>query len=412
MALRCFVAMALGHQDTDKVYDDLIAPTLRNRGVTPIRIDRIEFNEDIDDRIILELQRCDFALADLTYARPSVYFEAGFAQRKVPVVYTCRKDHLYPEADDAFGNFRVHFDLQMKNIIPWSSPSSRDFAKRLTRRIDQTIRPLLRLKESERAERQEAEQFSVLSVEDRVKRILTLGISQFEIAGYKEIVGETNPYIGDGFPVPIPYGLFDRWQTARLQFRRILPLEARWLGMKSVGGTVCTVFLHVAATITKKLLALLYDSLLVKPIYNLSPQTERGTISRLDEHIFVYSLQKVATSRVMLCLPDFHFEPDHAEFIRMTKQVVPKGRMPEYSEVYALAGNIERGPFLLRNPKEAISGLNIFAVHGRSFQRYGNAIGATKTITRHIHVHIIDTIKSEGAFLSTLSAVLQRNQVL
>lgn len=129
MALICFVAMAFGYKDTDKVYDHLIAPILRNKDVEPVRIDCIEFNDDIDDRIISELKRCDFAVADLTYARPSVYFEAGFAQRSVPIIYTCRKDHFSPSADDQFGNLRVHFDLQMKNIIPWSSSSDSKFAK-------------------------------------------------------------------------------------------------------------------------------------------------------------------------------------------------------------------------------------------------------------------------------------------
>src|SRR5215472_9716952 len=52
---------------------------------------RLEHNDDIDKRIMKEIKACDFAIADLTYARPSVYFEAGFAQRSVPV--TSRKDH-------------------------------------------------------------------------------------------------------------------------------------------------------------------------------------------------------------------------------------------------------------------------------------------------------------------------------
>src|SRR6267143_392191 len=92
--LKCFVAMAIGHEETDAVYDGLIAPTLRNKRVRPVRVDRIEHNEDIDDKIISEIETCDFMVADLTFARPSVYFEAGYAQRKVPVIYTGRKDHL------------------------------------------------------------------------------------------------------------------------------------------------------------------------------------------------------------------------------------------------------------------------------------------------------------------------------
>src|SRR2546428_14146756 len=117
------------------MYDCLIAPTLRNKRFSPLRVDRIEHNEDIDDKIISEIETCDFMVADLTFARPSVYFEAGYAQRQVPVIYTGRKDHLSGRTNDQFGNFRVHFDLQMKNIIPWSSPRDKNFAKRLAKRV-------------------------------------------------------------------------------------------------------------------------------------------------------------------------------------------------------------------------------------------------------------------------------------
>jgi hypothetical protein len=82
------------------------------------------------------------------YARPSVYFEAGFAQRKVPVIYTSRQDHLKPQADDEFGNLRVHFDPLMRNIVPWSSSTDRHFAKKLTRRIKTVIAPILRDRET------------------------------------------------------------------------------------------------------------------------------------------------------------------------------------------------------------------------------------------------------------------------
>lgn len=83
--------MAFGREDTDKAYKKLVAPTLRHLKITPVRVDRIEHLEDINNKIMAELKKCDFALADLTYARPSVYFEAGYANREVPVVYTCRQ---------------------------------------------------------------------------------------------------------------------------------------------------------------------------------------------------------------------------------------------------------------------------------------------------------------------------------
>src|SRR5438045_52900 len=114
--LRCFVAMPFGFKDADEVYE-VAKKTLRPLGVLTARVDRIEHNDDIDDRIIAEIKEADIALADLTYARPSVYWEAGYAQRKIPVIYIARKDHL----DRTDPDLQVHFDLQMRNIIPWSS---------------------------------------------------------------------------------------------------------------------------------------------------------------------------------------------------------------------------------------------------------------------------------------------------
>src|SRR5580765_8219234 len=113
ITLRCFVAMRFEEQQTDKVYDRLIEPTLKRQQIVPIRIDRVEHNDNIDQRIIREIEHCDLALADLTFARPSVYFEAGYAERKVPVIYTCRKDHFKANPNDVGDNLRVHFDLQM-----------------------------------------------------------------------------------------------------------------------------------------------------------------------------------------------------------------------------------------------------------------------------------------------------------
>lgn len=78
--------MAFGRRETDQVYDRLIAPALRRLNISPIRVDRIEHFEDINNKIISELKKSDFAVAHLTFGRPSVYFEVGFAQGKVPVV--------------------------------------------------------------------------------------------------------------------------------------------------------------------------------------------------------------------------------------------------------------------------------------------------------------------------------------
>ncbi|HEY6156244.1 MAG TPA: hypothetical protein VIV88_02270 [Gemmatimonadales bacterium] len=133
---RCFVAMAFDHDDTDALYELHIRPVLRRNGVTPVIINRRHSNDDLNNQIIGQLDACDFAIADLTYARQSVYFEAGYAQRTVPVIYTVRTDHLKGgQADDR----RVHFDLQMKPLIRWSGPNDATFAARLERRLRATV---------------------------------------------------------------------------------------------------------------------------------------------------------------------------------------------------------------------------------------------------------------------------------
>lgn len=78
-------------------------------------------------------------IADLTYARPSVYFEAGYAQRAIPVIFTARSDHFREHDNDPNGNRHVHFDLKMRNIIAWSSPNDDAFPGRLTRRVTKVI---------------------------------------------------------------------------------------------------------------------------------------------------------------------------------------------------------------------------------------------------------------------------------
>src|SRR5215216_2868031 len=119
--MKCFVATAFGHDDVDAIFDCCVVPTLRKLSVTPLRVDRIEHNEDIDNKIFGLLDSADFVIADLTYARPSVCYEAGYAAGKSkPVIYIAKGDHFRARDDDQYGNFRVNFDLQMRNIIPWT----------------------------------------------------------------------------------------------------------------------------------------------------------------------------------------------------------------------------------------------------------------------------------------------------
>ena len=162
--------MAFGHDDCDQIYNRYILPILKKKHVEPIRVDMRQHKDDLNNYIIRMLKESDIALADLTYARPSVYYEAGFAERQIPVVYTARKDHLSrAQVDDGL---RVHFDLEMKKIIAWSSSSDRTFGSRLRQRLTYLLRPIREKIDTETALQADKEKFLSMSVHNRCQCVL------------------------------------------------------------------------------------------------------------------------------------------------------------------------------------------------------------------------------------------------
>ena len=126
-----FVAMWFD-KSMDAVWNQGIKAGIQDAGYRPVRIDGTEHNDKIDDRIISQIQRSRFIVADFTQgasgARGGVYYEAGFARGlNLPVIFTCRKDLI-----DA-----VHFDTRQFNHITWESTD--ELRTRLADRISATI---------------------------------------------------------------------------------------------------------------------------------------------------------------------------------------------------------------------------------------------------------------------------------
>jgi nucleoside 2-deoxyribosyltransferase len=103
---------------------------IQNAGYEPLRIDKKEHNNKIDDEIVAGIRRSKFLVADFTGHRGGVYFEAGLAMGLgLPVIWLCRKDDLE----------KTHFDARQYNFIVWDSDNLGELTTALQNRIEATI---------------------------------------------------------------------------------------------------------------------------------------------------------------------------------------------------------------------------------------------------------------------------------
>ena len=271
--MKCFIASAFGHEDVDAIYDRYVIPTLRKFSVMPLRVDRVEHNEDIDNKIFELLDSADFAIADLTYARPSVYYEAGYAAGKSkPVIYIAKRDHFKARDDDPHGNFRVHFDLQMRNIISWTVPDH-VFSNKLLQRVQLVLRPLERANRSKLKLDAERSEFNRLPMLSRLYMLQKISVNLLHSRSFQSFHPNFDAINGNTPTV----GAFLR----RLDKRRF----------QAVGIITTT-------SASKQLLQ--YFSW-----HSLNFETPDYPKSR-ETHYIVASLNSIPRSRIAEALPSFH----------------------------------------------------------------------------------------------------------
>ena len=112
----------------DQVWEEGFEPGIREAGYDPVRIDKKDHPNRIDEEIINEISKARFIVADLTHGdkgvRGGVYYEAGFAHgRDIRVIFTCH--------EDCFD--KVHFDIRQYYCIKWKDHDK--LRKELTKRI-------------------------------------------------------------------------------------------------------------------------------------------------------------------------------------------------------------------------------------------------------------------------------------
>lgn len=123
----CFVAMWFD-PSMEEIYQVGIYKPPKDLGYNPIRVDRVEHNDRIDQKIFDLIRRSRFVVSDITGQRGGVYYEAGFASGLgLPVIQSC-KSVDFPKR---------HFDVLTINTIVYNTPQ--ELAEQLVDRVRATI---------------------------------------------------------------------------------------------------------------------------------------------------------------------------------------------------------------------------------------------------------------------------------
>jgi hypothetical protein len=106
-------------------YEKAINAAVESAGYIPVRVDKVEHVNRIDDEIISRIRGSKFLISDFTGQRNGVYFEAGFMLGLGrPVIWLCEKEEME----------KIHFDTRQYNTIFYEDAD--DLQNRLQFRIE------------------------------------------------------------------------------------------------------------------------------------------------------------------------------------------------------------------------------------------------------------------------------------
>lgn len=150
---KAFVAMWFD-DNLISVYEEYISEAVKSCGFKAERVDYVEHNDLIIDKILSSINSSRFVIADFTGNRAGVYYEAGYARGlNIPVIYTCNNSWFNAnhsttitvpidsssqsvEVEASFGT-QIHFDLLQQNFLLWEN--GEDLKEKLINRINATI---------------------------------------------------------------------------------------------------------------------------------------------------------------------------------------------------------------------------------------------------------------------------------
>jgi nucleoside 2-deoxyribosyltransferase len=126
---RCFVAMWFDDK-LDSAYESGFRKAIEDCALRAYRVKEDPTNESIPDKILSEITRAQFVVADFTGDRHNVYYEAGFARGiGREVIGCCREDWVKD----------LKFDTRHLGHVVWKDPD--DLRKKLADSIRAIIIP-------------------------------------------------------------------------------------------------------------------------------------------------------------------------------------------------------------------------------------------------------------------------------
>ncbi len=126
-----FMAMPFGKNQLNKVYEKY-KKAVKDTGFKLTRADETPEAGNITNKILVDIQRSKFVIAELTYNNNGAYWEAGFAEG-------LGKKVIYMFNKTLNGGGETHFDIRQSQTIFWEEGKEEDCAEKLKNCIRATF---------------------------------------------------------------------------------------------------------------------------------------------------------------------------------------------------------------------------------------------------------------------------------
>jgi len=134
--------MQIGNPELDKLFIDVISPSIQENGFEPIRIDKHNQGGLLNSEIFNNIEECQIIIADLTNERPNCYLEVGYTMgigKYKNLILISKEDHNPDSPNHQKGGPKVHFDLTGYDILFWDpiklSEAKELLSKKIRRRL-------------------------------------------------------------------------------------------------------------------------------------------------------------------------------------------------------------------------------------------------------------------------------------